>query len=485
MTTLANANSNAHFYRFRSIDNLLGKRKELEEQKIYFASQDQLNDPLEGHINIYWQGDAIIWRNLFKNYLYSTLFTYNFWSLCKTENTLGWEDIPVRNPLAAGIFSEHYELESIFFNDPHVSALIDRIINSKRRIGRNELTAHLRTVHYFVVCKIHEIYRARHEKANPDEIPVVSLNLAGEIKKIRIAIDLFDHVDKMSDEDTEIIETQYINIVNQYEESDLLNYYTDALNLSDRNRIFIFNDFCQAYVRRLATLMYPPWYAACFMEDCSAASMWAYYGESHTGICLKFKTESSANGPLLNLNTITGYNMGGEVKSMRPHYFEPVLYRGEHTTLNFFETLGAAPTPILNAQWYTNDKREISALLLRSEAEREAWKKVYWERYKIINKTKTETWKAEQEHRLVYYSMLGDLSVEDRTLTYDFSSLDAIIFGVRTPTAEKINIIKVIEKKCRENGRVDFKFYQANFSNNQNEMEFAEIRTLSNVLASS
>jgi hypothetical protein len=37
------------FYRFRSIDNLLGTRKELESQSIYFASLEQLNDPMEGY----------------------------------------------------------------------------------------------------------------------------------------------------------------------------------------------------------------------------------------------------------------------------------------------------------------------------------------------------------------------------------------------------------------------------------------------------
>jgi hypothetical protein len=36
------------FYRFRSVDALLGERAELDSQEIYFASPAELNDPMEG-----------------------------------------------------------------------------------------------------------------------------------------------------------------------------------------------------------------------------------------------------------------------------------------------------------------------------------------------------------------------------------------------------------------------------------------------------
>jgi hypothetical protein len=35
-------------YRFRTIENLLGKYKELDNQEIYFASPGELNEPIEG-----------------------------------------------------------------------------------------------------------------------------------------------------------------------------------------------------------------------------------------------------------------------------------------------------------------------------------------------------------------------------------------------------------------------------------------------------
>ena len=43
--------------------------QELEKQTIYFASPDQLNDPMEGFRDIVWSGDKIVWTNFFKHYV--------------------------------------------------------------------------------------------------------------------------------------------------------------------------------------------------------------------------------------------------------------------------------------------------------------------------------------------------------------------------------------------------------------------------------
>lgn len=70
------------YYRFRSADRLLGRPAcgdalarpgELDELTIYFASPHELNDPLEGHREMYFEGDFIVWRNLIKHY---TLLLY-------------------------------------------------------------------------------------------------------------------------------------------------------------------------------------------------------------------------------------------------------------------------------------------------------------------------------------------------------------------------------------------------------------------------
>lgn len=57
-------------YRFRSMKYLLGEYNELEKEEIYFASLNELNDPLEGMLQIIWDGDEISWKGLINNYLF-------------------------------------------------------------------------------------------------------------------------------------------------------------------------------------------------------------------------------------------------------------------------------------------------------------------------------------------------------------------------------------------------------------------------------
>ncbi len=62
-----------HLFRFRSIHAVLDGFHELENQEIYFSEINELNDPLEGFKNIYWEGDAIVWKNFFRHYILNLL----------------------------------------------------------------------------------------------------------------------------------------------------------------------------------------------------------------------------------------------------------------------------------------------------------------------------------------------------------------------------------------------------------------------------
>lgn len=64
-----------HLYRFRPVDAGLDKYEELAKQEIYFASPEKLNDPMEGYKDVFWSGDLIVWRYLFRHYLLCLLQT--------------------------------------------------------------------------------------------------------------------------------------------------------------------------------------------------------------------------------------------------------------------------------------------------------------------------------------------------------------------------------------------------------------------------
>ena len=55
-------------YHYRSIENAI---LELKNGTFHFSTREELNDPLEGYLKIYWQGDKIAWEGLLKNYVCS------------------------------------------------------------------------------------------------------------------------------------------------------------------------------------------------------------------------------------------------------------------------------------------------------------------------------------------------------------------------------------------------------------------------------
>ena len=58
------------FYRIRTIDSLLDKYKELENQEVFFQSTDKLNDPMEGFMDFIFKGDEIVWKNLIIHFIF-------------------------------------------------------------------------------------------------------------------------------------------------------------------------------------------------------------------------------------------------------------------------------------------------------------------------------------------------------------------------------------------------------------------------------
>jgi hypothetical protein len=70
---------------------------------------------------------------------------------------------------------------------------------------------------------------------------------------------------------------------------------------------------------------------------------------------------------------------------------------------------------------------------------------------------KTPEWSHEQEYRLILYSQLQRFDdVPSRKLKYRIADLAGVIFGMKTTTADKIRIMRIVEQKCRAESRTDF-----------------------------
>ncbi len=243
-------------------------------------------------------------------------------------------------------------------------------------------------------------------------------------------------------------------------------------------------EFPRPYVHALQQLMYRDWYTACFVSDPSNSAMWGNYADGHKGVCLKFKTTpNTAGSASLRLRQVSGWRGGGGTEPEPiygdvAHEFHQVSYSSQFIEIDFFRSLGRLAWPMLN-HWYRDRTGAASPLVEDVVAESDKWRTKYWEQITIAMTTKLPDWSHEQEFRLTMNSSISEL--EDRSmrkLEYQFQDLEGIIFGINTPTSEKLRIMKVVEAKCRRDARKDFEFYQAHYSRRVGKVEITHLSLL-------
>ncbi len=466
-------------YRFRKIENLLDKFQELEKQSIYFASPEELNDPMEGFRDIFWQGDKIVWTNFFRNYIPWLSETY-LWLKC-TDGSIKlepdhiyprkiWLD-QLLNNICDTVF-EKYELDKC----------IVEIVKTNRTARYDEVLFYLMAIHPTALLEIEkrcielEILPKNEQSLVklPDSLERLQggklLELIQKTEGESSRPSLFDMMDAILGD---------IHLSYEYR------YRSKSQNTFGENQQPVIFDFPRVYLKLLIThLLYPKWYAACFMRDYKNSSVWGHYGDSHKGACLIFETEVTDKGNNLTLNAITGYDGDGERWGPVPRPFYEINYQDRAGEVDFFRSIGVLPLSDLMDSWYSDQNGNISecAAHIEPDGDEDSWRKGYWDNFYRDITVKTKDWEYEQEIRLILTSLISNLDDKrQRTLTYDFNSLKGIVFGINTPDSDKLEIIEIIERKCRKNNRTDFKFYQAYYSHENSDIRKREIRPLSRI----
>ena len=93
------------------------------------------------------------------------------------------------------------------------------------------------------------------------------------------------------------------------------------------------------------------------------------------------------------------------------------------------------------------------------------WHEKYWSSLQDAATTKLRDWEHEDEYRLVLTSTLEAFSdPKDRKLTYQFSDLEGIIFGIKTSSDDKERIFRIISAKCKAEGQRTFEFSQSSYT---------------------
>lgn len=463
----------AEFYRFRSIDSLLGKHRELEGQTIYFASPEELNDPMEGLRNIVWDGDKIAWTNLFKHYVFCLNRSCLLLNITLKSKKLDVADIPILErwdeisiPIEESLFDDVWDR---FCNLPYIQEIIEGLAYTGRKIRYREIVCYLQMIQTPVLLdEIRETYSdygvistwqmlLRHDTA------VVMENVLNFIKTAEVV-----------ENEQQLDDLLQANEEHHNDTKFTMEYNTRTLPpeiLKDMNRMLML-DFPRVYVEQLHRLLWPDWYTACFTESFHNSSVWAKYADGHKGVCLIFEALETEGSSTLRLNQKTTDFTGKASNNFITLPFRKVNYADSPDEIDFFRTICRTTAPELRELWDTDESGNFS------EIEPDGCEDV---RDIFFNDVtfKTKHWAYEQEYRLILENNSGKLNEKDqRKLTYDFNSLKGIIFGIRTSTEDMMKVIEITKnkKECDENNQTDFTYFQAYYSAKDSDIRAREIR---------
>jgi hypothetical protein len=473
-------------YRFRSIDKLLASRHELENQEIYFSPPEDLNDPMEGFKDILWLGSQIVWSNLFKHYLLFLMQTVLVAYVCGPSREFTDSDSYVfqteesmPTPKMRGIYQD---ICKSFFQQEDIARFLELLSARESPVRRNELISYLRCLHIHALNTVlttienHGVIAPRPTNDSlraASRGPLLCRNLLEGLQAL----------EREHPERPEIVEIMSAAAKSILMQVDIIHDYSGISLKAGAAWRTIISAFPERHVAQLEKLLYGNWYTACFVGDPTHAAMWGIYGNGHRGVCLKFKTPTDALGkPSIKLRMIIGGQ--ADTSGSRPIYgdvnlqFYKIEYQNKFAKIDFFRSLGRLPMRELK-YWYMDAEGNISRCGKDILTENNAWREKYWNDFITLMTTKLPDWAHENEYRLTLHGLITDFAEpSSRTLKYLFEDLQGIIFGMKTSTADKLDVLRIIESKCRKEGRADFELHQAYYSPRTGKIETTKLDML-------
>lgn len=458
-------------YRYRRLESFLDF-EELEKQSIYFASPSELNDPIEGTMDVVWKGDSIVWKNFLSHYLLC-LERMSFLSLlCDDAKDFGATTVPVHisveNLPTSNYANMFLSMKTRFFSSNVVLQLLHNLSFQERPIRKNELHLSLMLLQSTALQCIFSEYIS-HE-LHPDTGIIDFLKRIDNMKVYSAVYNDMIHTYK-----DEVIDSIFTTFKKKWEENKLWTYIRRESEDTESKLNTLLFDFPDRYLDRIMELVYPKWYAACFSTTCSDARMWAQYAGDHNGVCLKFRVIERDGEKFLPLYRETGYSSNGAIFNWVDSNLVEVKYIDEIEMLDFFRSMLVLPEPTLMKEWYTDSEsgqRSVCAdAIVHINDNDGTVRGEYWKKFRHITSSKSADWRNEQEFRLIIDSPLHDYTdTHDRVVKYRFENLEAIIFGSKVANKDKKRIFRIAQKKCEETNCYDIEFYQAGFDRKTKKM---------------
>ncbi|MBO6204502.1 MAG: DUF2971 domain-containing protein [Selenomonas sp.] len=452
-----------NIFRYRKFENGI---REIEDQTIYFAARNELNDPtIEGYLNVYWQGDCIAWNGLLKNYVCSL-------HQALTQYLLKVDEAGIRDN-AAMVDVHHFDnvplgnilmkLGSKFLQHDVVKKYSDLLGNNKVRVSRDELIFCLLSVHNIALI---DTLDAFYESGYKDEaIKDLSLKL-----KEKISFDMpREGYERFLQESKEVRQKLLHHIVGMYDDF-YKQIYGGTDDLQKRTWLTVITNFPNAYVDKLEDFIHPEVYIACFSEKENDNSMWGKYADNHTGLCLIYDTHTVRGNDTIALLQPYSYSLNGQSFKYRDEKLYQINYGGNVREANFFTMLGKFNGQQLYS-WLSDDDGLRSNCLNEIYDNEDKWRNEYWQCLYDRYCHKTKDWEHEKEYRLLLVNTFYEFtSPESRIIKYHFSNLRGVILGMNMPVENQIKVLNAIQKKCEETGRSDFEVYIAEYDHDSDSI---------------
>lgn len=458
-------------YHYRSINSAL---LEIGDGTFHFASCEELNDPIEGYVRVFWQGDKSAWEGLFRNYVCSLSEAITLYLLRADEDMLRhktllldvkqFDNVPLGNILK--------EIGDKFLADVEIQKMASFYGRNMLKVREEELELILRFIHTraLAIC----IQECKEHHTMPAEMVDELLDSINTKKDIPYPLahmeeELPDEVHREAmckiaqNAIEDLREFHYINLAADDEtflygsrergqrktaKSNKENGDNEAITKArqQRNWMSVAVDFPQIYVDQLKDMIYPESYVVCFSGKNNDSSMWGNYADNHKGVCLIYETDNNK------------MEIGRKEQSFSL-IAKPVIYDGQSIERNFFESFGRL-TFFQIKSWLTGIDGISSAYDVFSDEDK--WREKYWEVYDIKTYQKLKAWEHENEYRLAISNMFYEYSEpSSRNLRYDMKMLKGIIFGICTSESDKKRIMEKLREHSDELS--DFTFYQAEF----------------------
>lgn len=464
-------------FRFRSTAALLGTDpkkggfQELEKEEIYFARPEELNDPMEGLTDVFWQGDDVLWENQIRHYVLTFVWYFGLWFVDNTEpfKPLRMQGGMSREDLPSDTYRTIVDAAcSTVFAIPEVQWLPSRLSKASFAVRRHGMRTMLMLLHPFVLDAVFQ--QLFEHRLYPQELP--SMADPSQVESLLQALDRLpsDHGSTL-DVAEDFAETVG-KIGSDMNEQMLL---ITLANAGERGAKWadLMASFPARYIEAaVRDLHYNPWRTACFSRNCSNASMWGVYADGHRGVALVFRPTTKDGRRTLRMRGMLGTGPNG-------YAYEPlaVEYSERPPPIDFFLSLGRLPLGKLKSNWLTRPDGVKSSRWAEMVDDQEAWRDRQMAQSPYRRSWKHVDWRHEEEERLIAATPFTDDPAK-APLKYDFPELDGIVFGMRTSMEDKQRILRIIRQKCLAAGRKHFRLFQADYSAPKGKMVLSEMRLL-------